>query len=58
MILTIRQQKAFVCPEVSDDTKKKEEAFAKASQGLKTLPKKKQPQVKVPRGGSRGRIRF
>jgi len=58
MILMVRQQRAFVCPEASDDAGKKDEAFAKASQGIKTPPKKKQPQVKIPRGGSKGRTRL
>jgi hypothetical protein len=57
MIFMVRQQRAFVCPEVPKDAAKKAEAFAQASQGIKAPPKKKQAHYKKPRGGSRGRFR-
>ena len=57
MILMVRQQRAFVCPDVPKDDPSKTDAFAKASQGIKIPPKKKQAQYKKPRGGSRGRFR-
>lgn len=51
MVLIVRQQKAFVCPEKPEDTRALEEEAKK----FKVPPAKKQPQVRVPRGGMRGR---
>jgi hypothetical protein len=53
-----QQLKSFVCPDThTKDERQREDAFAKASQGLKVPHKKKQAQVRIPRGGSKGRVR-
>ncbi len=56
MIFMVRQQKAFVCPDVPKEKEQKEKVFAEAVKGIK-MPKK-QPQKQTPRGGSRGRSKF
>jgi hypothetical protein len=53
-----QQLKPFVCPDTdTKDGRQREDAFAQASRGIKVPPKKKQAQVRIPRGGSKGRVR-
>ena len=58
MILMVRQQKGFVCPDTAAGKEKSAEAFSKAAEGLKVPVKKKQAQAQVPRGGSKGKTRL
>jgi hypothetical protein len=58
MVFIIRRQKTFVCPEVPADKEKLAATFADAARGIRTPVEKKESQVRIPRGGSKGQRRF
>jgi len=57
MILMVKKGATFVSPEMHDQAQAGE-AFAQAAKDCKVPKPKKQPQPRVPRGGSKGRTRL